>query len=65
MPSSVIGTYYYNEKEKTLTIIFTSGNKYQYQDVPERIYRNLQSSSSKGIFFNREIKGIYSFKKIR
>lgn len=37
---------------------------YDYKNVPEEIYMALISSGSKGIFFNKHIKGSYKFKKV-
>ncbi len=37
---------------------------YDYKNVPEEIYMALISAGSKGIFFNKHIKGNYKFKKV-
>ena len=64
MPSSVISTISYNKVSAILKIIFVSGMVYDYKNVPEEIYMALISSGSKGIFFNKHIKGNYKFKKV-
>ncbi|HEV8082459.1 MAG TPA: KTSC domain-containing protein [Chitinophagaceae bacterium] len=64
MPSSVISTINYNKANAILSITFVSGMVYDYKNVPEEIYMALISSGSKGIFFNKHIKGSYKFKKV-
>lgn len=64
MPSSVISTIGYNKANATLSITFVSGMVYDYKNVPEEIYMTLISAGSKGIFFNKHIKGNYKFKKV-
>lgn len=64
MPSSVISAINYDPKSETLRIIFVSGMEYDYKEVPEEIYIELQASKSKGTYLNTYIKGHYSFEKI-
>jgi hypothetical protein len=37
---------------------------YSYQNVPDRQYANLKKAGSKGVYFNKYIKGLYNFEKI-
>ena len=64
MPSSVILHTNYNTDANTLKITFVSGLVYEYKNVPEKIYNAMITSTSKGIYFNRHIKGQYEFKKV-
>ena len=64
MPSTVIAGFLYNAKTATLRINFVSGLIYEYKKVPERIFTAMQKAKSKGIFFNRYIKGHYDFSKV-
>ena len=65
MPSSVVSSFTYNAKVCTLTIIFVSGMVYNYKKVPQEIYDAMKTSTSKGIYFNRHIKGKYDFEKVK
>ena len=64
MPSSVILRMEYNAHTSTLRVVFVSGLIYDYENVPEMIYRDMKAAGSKGTFLNRNIKGHYTFKKI-
>ena len=64
MPSSVIHAMHYDPGSKTLRVIFLSGAIYDYKEVPERVYGDMQAAPSKGVFLNREIKGRYDFEQI-
>lgn len=64
MPSSVILHAIYNSYSATLRVTFVSGLIYEYKNVPEKIYNAMMTSGSKGIYFNRHIKGQYEFKKV-
>jgi Na+/citrate or Na+/malate symporter len=64
MPSTVIADMNYNAGSSILRIRFVSGLIYEYQKVPEKIFRAMQRAGSKGNFLNRYIKGNYDYKKI-
>ncbi|MGM9475606.1 KTSC domain-containing protein [Pedobacter sp. GSP4] len=64
MPSSVINHFSYDEHTKSLKITFVTGMVYRYQDVPEKTYKMLKASISKGRYFNRYIKEKFKFQKL-
>ena len=64
MPSSVIKYFSYDAATETLKIIFVTDMIYQYKKVPEKIYKMLKASGSKGRYFNRHIKDKFKFKKL-
>lgn len=64
MPSTVVLKHIYNAETKTLRIIYTSGNVYDYLNVPQKIYNEMKNAFSKGVFLNTKIKGKYAFKKV-
>lgn len=47
-----------------LEIEFLDGGVYQYFDVPTDVYHLLMNASSKGIFFDKFIKGHYKYIKV-
>jgi len=64
MPSSVILRMNYNPGSQSLVIHFVSGAIYKYKKVPKKVFVELKAASSKGVYFNHYIKGIYKFEKI-
>jgi KTSC domain len=64
MPSTVVSAFHYEAISHKLRVIFITGKVYDYKDVPSKIYQAMKSSSSKGIYFNKYIKGKYEFEKI-
>jgi KTSC domain len=65
MPSTVVSAIHYYPSTSTLRIIFVSGMIYDYKNVPEKVYKALKSSSSKGAYLNQHIKGLYDFEKVK
>ncbi len=64
MPSTVISSIHYNATTSTLRVIFVSGMIYDYKNVPEKVYKEMKTSSSKGTYLNQHIKGTYDYKKL-
>jgi KTSC domain len=54
----------YNEEEQVLQVEFSSGAVYQYSDVEPEVWESLQDADSTGRFFNSEIKGYYSSRRV-
>lgn len=51
-----ISTIAYDEKTETLTLLFPSGEVYEYYNVPENIYRDLMIAKRLSRFISRRIK---------
>ena len=62
--SSTLNSVGYDSETMTLELEFTSGEVYQYFDVPGDVYLRLRQSESLGIFFNEQIKENYRFIKL-
>lgn len=62
--SSNIRSIGYDETSRTLEIEFTSGDVYQYFDVPQREHQALMQASSHGSYLNKNIKDKYRFKHL-
>ena len=43
----------------TLTVAFHSGRIYNHPGVPESVFHGLINASSKGVFYNKNIRGRY------
>jgi len=50
----------YESKSRILEIEFTSGEVYQYVDVPEMVHKKLLQAKSKGQYFNSDIRDDYT-----
>ncbi|MEJ0058732.1 MAG: KTSC domain-containing protein [Terricaulis sp.] len=59
MPSSVIASYEYDAAKSVLTITFTTGRIYAYEDVPHAAYEAFRFARSKGRYFNEHIRDLY------
>lgn len=65
MPSSVVAAIRYEPDTNTLRVIYVSGSVYDYKQVPEKVYKEMRTASSKGEFLNKHIKPNYEFEKIK
>ncbi len=61
MPSSVIRNFAYRPAERELDIMFTTGRRYVYHDVPPTAFEAFASAFSKGRHFNAHIRDHYPF----
>jgi len=62
--SSNLRSVGYDTSTWTLEIEFRKGRVYQYYDVPEDIYNQLVTASSKGTFHHHYIKNRYRYLKM-
>jgi hypothetical protein len=61
MPSTVIRSFAYDAASRRLLIVFQSGRRYTYEEVPLETFAALQGSFSKGEFFNAHIRDNFRF----
>ena len=54
----------YNAKQKILEVVFNSGERYQYFNVPASVYDELMSAESIGQYMHRHIIGHYDYQRI-
>lgn len=62
--SSNISEVGYDENSRTLEVLFTNGNIYQYFDVPPQIYAELMQAGSAGQYLNANIKGNFRYARV-
>jgi len=62
--SSNIRSIGYDPQSTILEVEFTSGDVYQYFNVPEHLYNGLMNASSHGQFLNEHIKHSYQYQKV-
>lgn len=62
--SSNIKHALYDTESKTLTITFNTGSIYEYYEFPWENFTKFRMCESQGKFFNTNINGKYTHKKI-
>lgn len=60
--SSMLSSAEYNEEKKELTVTFSNGKDYVYEDVNKSSYDSLITAESAGKYFN-SIKGTLKIKR--
>lgn len=65
MPSSVISSFDYDAADRRLEILFVTGRRYAYHEVPEKVAQGLRAARSRGGYFNRRIRDRYDFTRCR
>lgn len=58
--SSAMSAVGYDASNGRMKITFTQGHTYDFCRVPERIYQGLMQASSKGTYYNDQIKDRYT-----
>jgi lysyl-tRNA synthetase class 2 len=64
MPSTVIRNFRYLRRERQLEIVFVTGRRYRYLEVPEKTYAAMCEAFSKGEFFNARIRDRFAFVRL-
>jgi len=63
--STMIKSAGYEEATSVLEIAFNRGGLYHYLDVPKELFQEFLASSSKGRFFDKNIKDKFKTQKIK
>lgn len=63
--STTLASAGHDAREAVLELQFRNGAVYQYFRVPAAVYRDLLWAPSKGIYFNRNIRGRYPYRLIQ
>ena len=64
MPSAVIRAFDYRPAVRELDILFTTGRRYVFHDVPPEAAAAFRGAFSKGRHFNTRIRGRYRFTEL-
>lgn len=64
MPSAVIRSFAYRADARELDVLFTTGRRYVYEDVPPAAAEALRGAFAKGRHFNARIRGRYSYREL-
>jgi lysyl-tRNA synthetase class 2 len=64
MPSTAIRSFRYHSGARELEVIFTTGRRYVYSDVPPETVEAFRSAPSKGTFFNAQIREHFGYREL-
>ena len=64
MPSLVIKRFDYRPEARELEVLFVSGRRYLYSDVPPEEAQAFRAAFSKGSHFNRRIRDHYPCREL-
>ena len=62
--STVIRGAWYQPDRRQLDLLFTSGRRYVYSDVPMAVAAGFARAPSKGRFYNREIRSRFPCREV-
>jgi len=65
MPSTAIKSIIYDPAARRMLVIFVTGRRYIYENVPPDVHAAFQLAPSKGGFFNAEIRDRYAFHEVK
>lgn len=64
MPSTVIRSVEYRAESGELEVLFTTGRRYVFHDVPPKAAEAFRAARIKGRHFNSRIRGRYRFSEV-
>jgi hypothetical protein len=64
MPSTIIRRFDYRADARELEVLFTTGRRYLYCEVPPEAAAAFRAAFSKGRHFNARIRGHYPYKEL-
>ena len=64
MPSTIIRSFAYRPETHELDVLFTTGRRYVYREVPPEAAAAFRAAFAKGRHFNARIRGRYAFTEI-
>ena len=65
MPSSVIRAFHYHPGTRRLEVVFQTGRRYAYENVPPEIHAAFRIAPSRGAYFNTWIRDQYEFTELK
>ncbi len=64
MPSTVIQRFNYRPEARELEVLFVTGRRYVYANVPPEEVEAFRAAFSKGSYFNRHIRDRYAHREL-
>lgn len=63
--SSMMSHIGYDPASKTLTILFQSGKRYEYDGVEQQVFDDFLTADSKGSYFRGMIDDCYPYRQVK
>jgi hypothetical protein len=64
MPSTVIRRFDYRPETRELEVLFVTGRRYLYADVPPQEAEAFRAAFARGVHFNRHIRDRYPCREL-
>ena len=64
MPSTVIRRFQYRPEARELEVLFVTGRRYLYFNVPPDVAEAFRAAFAKGVFFNRRIRDRFECREL-
>lgn len=64
MPSTVIRRFEYRPETRELEVLFVTGRRYLYAEVPAGEAEAFRTAFAKGVYFNRHIRDRYAHREL-
>ena len=64
MPSTVIRRFDYRPETRELEVLFVTGRRYLYADVPPEKAEAFRAAFARGVHFNRHIRDRYPCREL-
>lgn len=64
MPSTVIKRFDYRPETRELEVLFVTGRRYVYADVPPEEAQAFNAAFAKGVHFNRRIRDRFAHREV-
>ena len=64
MPSTVIRRFDYHPETRELEVMFVTGRRYIYADVPPEEVQRFREAFSKGQYFNARVRDNYRYREL-
>jgi hypothetical protein len=64
MPTNAIRLIAYDGASQRLSVTFITGRRYLYERVPKHIHDAFLRASSRGTFFDAEIRDFYEYREL-
>jgi len=63
--SSMLVAVGYDEENREMRVIFTTGDTYRYLNVPKSVYLELMTAESKGAYMKTNVIDVYPHRRVK
>jgi KTSC domain len=54
----------YNKKTYSMDVVFRTGDKYRYKNVPQFVYEELMKAESHGQYMHKKVLGRFKYERL-